>query len=215
MKVEVFSVGVGPELFGFTEARHGMVARGDSDRRLCSLRRRSQSRERGRRRCIGAGRPGRKAKRSLAAQPLPTPAAIRGRRAGRQFPCGVLNFSGLAGQRRRPWPCGEASGLTPRDLNRASTTARPRVRRRSSISSAWGPRRRSRLRSGAAAQMMINAKANIWRCSTSRPCGRASAGLGSRSPGIEATCELFVPSLAGALWAPVARPWTIVAVTSD
>jgi hypothetical protein len=44
-----------PELFGFTEARHGMVARGDSDRRLCSLRRRSQSRERGRRRCIGAG----------------------------------------------------------------------------------------------------------------------------------------------------------------
>ena len=65
MKVEVFSVGVGPELFGFTEARHGMVARGDSDRRLCSLRRRSQSRERGRRRCIGAGRPARKAKRVL------------------------------------------------------------------------------------------------------------------------------------------------------
>jgi hypothetical protein len=64
MKVEVSSIGVGPELFGFSEARHGMVA-GDSDRRLCSLRRRSQSRERGRRRCIGAGRPGRKAKRVL------------------------------------------------------------------------------------------------------------------------------------------------------
>jgi hypothetical protein len=78
-----------------------------------------------------------------------------------------------------------------------------------------GPAQAIAIKIGRGGKMMINAKANFWRCSTSRPCGRASAGLGSRSPGIEATCELFVPSLAGALWAPVARPWTIVAVTSD
>jgi hypothetical protein len=36
VKVEVFSVGVGPELFGFTEARHAMVARGDSEATFAS-----------------------------------------------------------------------------------------------------------------------------------------------------------------------------------
>jgi hypothetical protein len=47
-----------------------------------------------------------------------------------------------------------------------------------------GPAQAIAIKIGRGGKMMINAKANFWRCSTSRPCGRASAGLGSRSPGI-------------------------------
>lgn len=119
MKVEVFSVAVGPELFGFIEARYTMVARGDSDRRLCSLRRRSQSRERGRRRCIGAGRPGRKAKRVLQRN--------RCRRRPRSVDAGpAANFSAAFSTSPAsrvsgvvPGRAAEASGFMPRDLNKS------------------------------------------------------------------------------------------------
>ena len=165
--------------FGFTEARQAMVARGVPIGGYV--------------RFVGD----RKAAKSLAAQPPPTPAGISGRRAGRQISLRrsqLLRPRGSAASSLAVRPKPRAS--CPATSTRASTTARPRVRRRSSISSAWGPRTRSRLRSGAAAQDDDQRKANLWRCSTGRPCGRAGA-FGSRSPGIEPTCELFVPASPG------------------
>jgi hypothetical protein len=169
MKVEVFSVGVGPELFGFTEARHAMVARGDSDRRLRSLRRRSQSRERGRRRCIGAGRSGRKAKRVLQRNRCRRRAAIMAAGPAANFlaafsssPASPIRRRGdcaAAGRRRRPRPCGRSLGphapRTHREPRRPPDRAfEERYNFRQPAAGAG----RSRLRSSAAGAATISPK---------------------------------------------------------
>ncbi len=222
VKAEVFSVGIGPELFGFTD-------RCGTRWRLAAIPIGGYVRFAGDRNAASVGSaPADLTQRaaSLAAQPLPARAAIVAAGPAANFLAALLVFSGLAyfvGETIVPPRVGgvaagsaaEAAGLRPGDLIK-SLDGRPVAAFEDVVNFVS-------LRPGQAIAIKIErggrdltiiAKPALATVDT--PAGRTRVGrLGITISRDSPDVRVVRPGLAGALSAGVARSWTIVAVTAD